>query len=232
MYPGYCSVDELSKDHIIDAINASKAQLLVVALGAAKGQAWLKLNHRRLQVPVRAHLGAVINYQAGSVRRAPPLLRRMGCEWLWRIKEESHLWRRYWKDGRALLGLLLTRVLPLAARLRWHRLTTARNTQLVVRTLQDDQSVTLHLSGHATAPHAAQATVYFRNAANLRKDLMVIDLSGLTFIDARFFGLLLMVRKRLAADGATLQFSGASRKIAKLFSLNELRYLLTPVRRA
>ena len=231
MYPGYCSVDELSKDHIIDAINASKAQLLVVALGAAKGQAWLKLNHHRLQIPVRAHLGAVINYQAGSVRRAPAFLRRAGCEWLWRIKEESHLWRRYWNDGRALLGLLVTRVLPLAARLNWHRRTAARNSRLVVRTLQDDQSVTLHLSGHATARHAAQATVYFRNAVNLRKALVVVDLSELTFIDARFFGLLLMVRKRLAADGATLRFAGASRKIAKLFALNELGYLIAPVRR-
>ena len=35
-----------------------------------------------------------------------------------------------------------------------------------------------------------------------------------------------MLRKRLAADGTTLRFVGASRSITKLFSLNELGYLI------
>ena len=86
------------------------ADFLAVSLGAKKGQLWLHRNHQRLTVPVRAHLGVTVNFQAGTVKRAPPRLRAWGLEWLWRIKEEPHLWRRYAHDGWVLLGLIFTRV--------------------------------------------------------------------------------------------------------------------------
>ncbi len=97
--PGFGDLDELSQDQFIDKINASGADFLVAALGAKKGQLWLQRNHHRLRIPVRAHLGVTIHFQAGSVKRAPTVLQKIGLEWLWRIKEEPHLWRRYWHDG-------------------------------------------------------------------------------------------------------------------------------------
>ena len=97
--PGYGTIEDMSGDAIIAAVNASKAEFLVVALGARKGQTWLLRNHHRLRVPVRAHLGAAVNFQAGSVKRAPRAIRKVGLEWLWRIKEEPHLRIRYWHDG-------------------------------------------------------------------------------------------------------------------------------------
>jgi N-acetylglucosaminyldiphosphoundecaprenol N-acetyl-beta-D-mannosaminyltransferase len=226
-YPGYGTIEELSGDRFIDAINASKAHFLVVALGAAKGQAWLVRNHHRLEVPVRAHLGATVNFQAGSVKRAPAFLRRTGLEWLWRIKEEPHLWRRYWADGCDLFRLLLTRALPLAVELRRHRSTARKDHAFRVRTLLSEQSVTLRLSGHGTEANIARAIVYFRNAVNLGKARMVVDLGQLDFVDARFLGLLLMVRKQLSARGARLQLIGASRRVTRLFRLNELGYLIS-----
>ena len=77
-----------------------------------KGQLWLLHNHERLKIPVRAHLGATINFTAGKVRRAPAAFRRWGLEWLWRIKEEPHLWKRYWNDGMTFMGLVFTHVIP------------------------------------------------------------------------------------------------------------------------
>ena len=228
--PGYGSLDELSSDRFIDAINASKARFLIVALGAAKGQAWLLRNHHRLQVPVRAHLGATVNFQAGGVKRAPTALRHAGLEWLWRIKEEPHLWRRYWADGRALVRLLVTRALPLAWHLARHRMQCGENCAFKVRTVQRGRSVVLQLSGHATARHIARAIVHFRNGINLSGERLVVDLSGLDFIDTRFFGLLLMVTKQLRARGTELELVGASAKIEKLFRLNELGYLIAATR--
>jgi Glycosyl transferase WecG/TagA/CpsF family len=90
---------QMSRDQMIDKVNASEADFLAVSLGAKKGQLWLHRNHQRLAIPVRAHLGAAINFQAGTVKRAPPRLRAWGLEWLWRIKEEPQLWRRYGHDG-------------------------------------------------------------------------------------------------------------------------------------
>jgi N-acetylglucosaminyldiphosphoundecaprenol N-acetyl-beta-D-mannosaminyltransferase len=110
--PGFGSLDEMSHPDILARINDSGADFVVVALGAKKGQAWIQRNRALLNAPVISHLGAVVNMAAGTIDRAPRWMRRVGLEWIWRIKEEPMLWRRYAGDGIALLRLLLTRVGP------------------------------------------------------------------------------------------------------------------------
>lgn len=104
--PGFGTVDDMSALEVIAAINASGADLLVVSLGAKKGQAWIMHNLDSLKVPVVSHLGAVVNFVAGTVQRAPPRWQRWGLEWLWRIRQEPVLFRRYWSDGQALVRLV------------------------------------------------------------------------------------------------------------------------------
>ncbi|WOI53319.1 WecB/TagA/CpsF family glycosyltransferase [Parvularcula sp. LCG005] len=104
--PGFGSVDELSAPALIDAVNATEPDLLIVALGAAKGQIWLDRNKDRLNVKAMAHLGAVVDFAAGSVKRAPSLAQNLNLEWAWRIGQDPQLWRRYAKDARLLPGLL------------------------------------------------------------------------------------------------------------------------------
>jgi N-acetylglucosaminyldiphosphoundecaprenol N-acetyl-beta-D-mannosaminyltransferase len=227
MDPGFGTVDEMSGNNIIDMVNSSHADFLAVSLGAKKGQLWLRRNHEHLTIPVRAHLGATINFQAGTIRRAPPSVRAWGLEWLWRIKEEPYLWRRYWNDGCVLLRLLLTRVLPLAIVNRWHRLRWQRQGQdLVIKIAQNHESVMISLCGVAVEQHVAKAMAYLREGLTGREKSIIIDLSATQAIDTRFFGLLLMLRKRLRGQGASLKFIGASRTIARLFDLNELGFLL------
>ncbi len=112
--PGFGSIEDLSSEATIAAINASNADFLLVALGAKKGQAWIEHNRSRISVPVISHLGAVVNFVAGTLQRAPPWMQRAGLEWLWRIKEEPGLLRRYVKDGISFIRLLATRVIPYA----------------------------------------------------------------------------------------------------------------------
>jgi N-acetylglucosaminyldiphosphoundecaprenol N-acetyl-beta-D-mannosaminyltransferase len=212
----------MSSNAVIAAINASNADFLVVALGAAKGQAWLLRNHHRLSIPVRAHLGAALNFQANAVRRAPRLLRVAGLEWLWRIKEEPHLWRRYWRDGCGLLRLLWSRVLPLAcgaARHRWHR---AQELRVHVRT--DAESVVLALAGDAASASIAHAKAGFQQALLVARPLVVLDLAAVRYVDQRFLGLLLMLRKALHQGGGRLLLVGASRRVRRLFELNEVAF--------
>jgi N-acetylglucosaminyldiphosphoundecaprenol N-acetyl-beta-D-mannosaminyltransferase len=226
--PGFGSVDEMSHDHMIDQVNVSRADFLAVSLGARKGQLWLHRNHRRLTIPVRAHLGAAINFQAGTVKRAPPRLRAWGLEWLWRIKEEPQLWRRYGYDGWVLLRLLVTRILPLAIVNRWYRFTSRRQPQdLQTKTTQNHDSVTIGLEGDATERNIAQAIACWRETLTATNKAVVFNLSGTRVIDARFFGLLLMLRKRLKGQGATLIFVGVSPAMERLFRLNELGFLLS-----
>lgn len=220
--PGFGTIEEMSTKPVIDAINASGADLLAVFFGAAKAQAWLMHNHHRLQPPLRAQFGATINFEAGTVKRAPLFMRSTGFEWLWRIKEEPYLWRRYWSDGRALLLLLLTNVLPLSIRAHWSR---GGNEPLVISRKEDSARVTLSLSGDATGVHADQAIAAFRDAIGSNKPV-VVDLSNTAAVDPRFFGIFLMLRKQVVGQGGKLTFVGVTPKIRKVFRLNRFEYLL------
>jgi N-acetylglucosaminyldiphosphoundecaprenol N-acetyl-beta-D-mannosaminyltransferase len=229
LYPGHGSLADLSRSDFIDSINASGADFLAVALGATKGQAWLRRNHRRLTIPVRAHLGAVIGFQAGVLRRAPRIVQKLGLEWLWRVKEEPQLWRRYWGDGCVLLRVLLTRMLPLAVLAHLDRRHDRRvRPNLEVSTRQGVDSVTLCLSGRAVKQHLPEVIAQGRAALAAAKPRLIVDLSKVDGVDARFLGLLLMMRKCAGQQGARLEVIGASAAIKRMFRLNEVGFLLAP----
>jgi N-acetylglucosaminyldiphosphoundecaprenol N-acetyl-beta-D-mannosaminyltransferase len=224
--PGWGSVDELSHQRYVDQINASKADFLVASLGAVKGQLWLQRNHRDLQIPVRAHLGATIKFQAGAVKRAPHVLQKVGAEWLWRIKEEPYLWSRYVHDGGVFLYVALTQVLPLAVKARLLQRKCKRGEgKLTVKRVDSVDTVALSLSGFAIASQVGEAISYFRDAANSTKQV-VIDFSETRAIDSRFLGLLLMMRKQLRSRDAVPQYIGLSRRLRNIFRLNGLGYLV------
>jgi N-acetylglucosaminyldiphosphoundecaprenol N-acetyl-beta-D-mannosaminyltransferase len=221
--PGFGTVEDLSKDHILDQINDSSADLLAVFLSSSKAQGWLLRNHSRLRTPVRFDFGGTINFQAGLVRRAPLRVRQIGLEWLWRIKEEPYLWRRYWSDGLELLAIMIRCVLPMTIARLWRDMSKVRALHLDQD--QRESSSLLRLRGDAVATHIDSATIFFRQACALRKPLL-LDLTEIRTIDPRFFGLLLMVRKQIRSQGLSLTFVGVTRKIHRLFSVNGFGFLL------
>jgi N-acetylglucosaminyldiphosphoundecaprenol N-acetyl-beta-D-mannosaminyltransferase len=197
-------------------------------LSAKKAQGWLLNNHHRIEVPFRAQFGATINVQAGVVKRAPPLVQRMGFEWLWRVKEEPYLWRRYWGDGRRLLYVLASQVLPLSIERIWRSLAGLdQRESLILDQSTDGEVATIKLSGAATAQNIEAASKCFRLVLKTGKPI-VIDLSQISTIDPRFFGLLLMLRKQLKNRGDRLQFSGATRRTRRIFQLNGFGFLIEP----
>jgi N-acetylglucosaminyldiphosphoundecaprenol N-acetyl-beta-D-mannosaminyltransferase len=221
--PGFGSINEMSTDAVLDSINASEADLLTVFLSAEKAQAWLLRNHGRLEIPFRAQFGATINLQAGSVKRAPIVVQKFGFEWLWRIKEEPYLWRRYWNDGRGLLWLSITCLLPLLIGNLTQR--SRSPGQLTIQQNEDAQSIRIKLSGSAISSQTAAAISCFRNVLEARKPI-VMDLSAIRDIDPRFFGLLLMLRKRSKHLGQSLTFVDLTTRIRKSFRLNGFEFLL------
>jgi N-acetylglucosaminyldiphosphoundecaprenol N-acetyl-beta-D-mannosaminyltransferase len=226
--PGFGSISEMSSDPVLQSINSSAADLLTVFLSAKKAQGWLLRNHDRLEVPFRAQFGATINLQAGSVKRAPLWVQKMGFEWLWRVKEEPYLWRRYWSDGFGLLSMVLTCVLPLSAGNLLSRLYGSGDI-LTIDRKEGQQSVVIQLSGAATSRHTHAAIACFRSALEAKKTI-VIDVSSIRMIDPRFFGLLLMLRKRSVRQGSALEFVGATPQIRKTFRLNGFEFLLNAKR--
>lgn len=73
---------------------------LFFCVGAPKSEIWLD-QHRQMIGPCHAlALGMGANFFAGTVRRAPPWVQRIGGEWFWRfLHEPRRLFRRYFIDS-------------------------------------------------------------------------------------------------------------------------------------
>ena len=81
------------------AINASGADILLVAMGVPRQDVWLARNANRLAPGLCMGVGALFDFLAGRVARAPLPLRRARLEWAWRLAMEP---RRM--AGRYLVG--------------------------------------------------------------------------------------------------------------------------------
>jgi len=197
--PGFGDVEDLSREDRIARINASGADFLVVTLGAKKGQAWIERNRARIDVPLVSHLGAVMKIAAGNVRRAPEWMQKGGLEWIWRIKEEPALVGRYLGDGLAFLGLLATRVAPLAWLVRANAPARQLLRSAAIEETESWRERVIRPRG-AWVEQNLQALreCFSRNA--LKPKSLRLDLSGVTHADTSFLGQLVLlygVRNRL-----------------------------------
>jgi len=85
--------DEIASE--VAAVAASGCQILFVGLGCPKQELWMAANRDRI-LAVMIGVGAVFDFLAGTKRRAPVFLQRLGLEWLFRFAlEPKRLFRRY-----------------------------------------------------------------------------------------------------------------------------------------
>lgn len=181
--PGFGSVEDMSGPNDILSINESNADFLVVALGAVKGHLWLEKNKDSLHIPIRSHLGAVINFESGRIGRAPDMVVRLGLEWLWRIKEEPRLWQRYWRDGLDLTSIFFTKIVPLAIRnFKVRHFSGRRNGEFSITSEVQDNRILVGLYGEMNNENLGDIRACFKNVVSSRLNC-VLDFAGLTHID-------------------------------------------------
>ncbi len=81
---------------VAQQIRAARPDVLLVALGNPTQERWIAEHHDELGVPVSIGVGALFDYLAGRVPRAPDWVLRLRAEWLFRLLvEPRRLWRRY-----------------------------------------------------------------------------------------------------------------------------------------
>lgn len=82
---------------MISAINHSNPDLLWIGMTAPKQEKWAYTYLDRLDVHCHiGTIGAVFDFFAGTVKRAPERWQRAGLEWLYRLlSEPRRMWRRY-----------------------------------------------------------------------------------------------------------------------------------------
>ncbi len=79
---------------IVARVNASDADILMVAYGAPRQDLWIKRNREQLNVRVAIGVGGTFDFIAGMVPRAPHWMRRWALEWLYRLYKQPWRWRR------------------------------------------------------------------------------------------------------------------------------------------
>lgn len=98
-------------EQVIEIINRSGANVVIVGLGAPKQEVWImKFKGRMPDVRIWMGVGATIDYEADAVKRAPRWMTRNGLELVYRITTEPRrYWRRYARDFDYFWQLFLDR---------------------------------------------------------------------------------------------------------------------------
>ena len=232
--PGYGTVEDLSTPDTIDAINAAGADFLVVALGAKKGQLWILENADALNVPVISHLGAVINFVAGTVSRAPARWQRLGLEWFWRIRQEPLLWQRYAKDGSRFLWMLLTNVILTVVDSRRHSPSDEALAAATVAYAVDEEPsggagndgppTLVEIRGDWNVKNLSALRTAFTEVSRLRRDI-VIDVGSIGYFDSACVALLLLLRGHQGKAGKTLKLRSVSSTTRRRMALYGVDFL-------
>jgi alpha-1,3-mannosyltransferase len=89
-------IDRKEEDILINKINSSRADILLVAKGNPLQEKWIFQNKENLSVPVSIGVGALFDFISGLTPRAPYTIRKIKMEWLYRLYlEPSRMWKRY-----------------------------------------------------------------------------------------------------------------------------------------
>jgi exopolysaccharide biosynthesis WecB/TagA/CpsF family protein len=102
---GYFSSDQ--EPSILRSIRNLRPDILLVAMGNPRQELWIARNIPQC-APCALGVGALFDFIAGEVRRAPRWVRAVRLEWLFRLAlEPGRLWQRYMIGGAKFLGRVI-----------------------------------------------------------------------------------------------------------------------------
>lgn len=87
---------DISKNNsLIEKINNSEAEIILVAFGAPKQEFWIAENLSKLNnIKLAIGIGGTFDFLSGDKKRAPAWMRKIGLEWLFRLIQEPSRIRR------------------------------------------------------------------------------------------------------------------------------------------
>ena len=94
-----CGFEKNEKEcmDLVDMVNRSGATVLVVGVGAPKQECWIHRYRKHMpNVKIFMALGATIDFEAKTLKRAPIIWQKMHMEWFYRfLREPKRLFKRY-----------------------------------------------------------------------------------------------------------------------------------------
>ncbi|MBN2297284.1 MAG: WecB/TagA/CpsF family glycosyltransferase [Deltaproteobacteria bacterium] len=221
-------IDALDHDlPIVERINASGADILLVAFGNPKQELWFERNRHRLEVPVSIGIGGTFEFITGSVQRAPSWMQRTGLEWLFRLTQDpKRLWKRYLVDF-LKFGILVWPSI-LYYNYKKQEVNLSRDSQKsgdiqynCIR-YDDKEAFVVHMPG-----------ILNSRSASLLKDILeektgkdspvIVDFTDVMFIDSHGFGFLL----NLYYSCMRIFLVGLNPAAERFFSYNRMSHLFS-----
>ena len=93
---------------MLAAIGQFNPDVLFIGMTAPKQEVWAYQHLEQIQAKHICCIGAVFDFYAGTIHRAPQWIIRMGLEWLYRLGgEPKRLWRRYLIGNAQFVFLIL-----------------------------------------------------------------------------------------------------------------------------
>jgi exopolysaccharide biosynthesis WecB/TagA/CpsF family protein len=93
---GHGFLDPAGEEAMLAMLEAQRPDLLLVAMGNPLQERWIARHVSGRHARVAVGVGALFDFLAGEVPRAPAIVRRLRLEWLFRLAiEPRRLWRRY-----------------------------------------------------------------------------------------------------------------------------------------
>ena len=81
---------------MVEAVNAFKPDVLFIGMTAPKQEKWAAAHFEQLEATHVCSIGAVFDFYAGTVKRAPRWMIAIGMEWFYRlVREPKRMWKRY-----------------------------------------------------------------------------------------------------------------------------------------
>lgn len=210
---------------IVDRINRSGADILLIGFGNPKQEVWFERNRYRLQVPVSIGVGGTYEFIVGSVVRAPEWMQKYGLEWVFRIiQDPARLWKRYFV-GFFKFGMM---IFPSIVYYRFKKLVFHTiHRKATEADIQKDAGVDSKVQPLKVVPlprvFDAASVGKLRHAIETDLSLSnhcILDFSKVEFVDSSGLGFLLFLWRQAGTPKKKIYMIELSASIKRFFKLN------------
>ena len=106
--PPFRALSEEEDRADVNLINGSGADIVWIGLGAPKQEKWMNAHKGEIS-GVMMGVGAGFDFHAGTIKRAPKWIQKIGLEWLFRLfQDPGRLFKRYFVTNGKFIWYLLT----------------------------------------------------------------------------------------------------------------------------
>jgi len=210
--PPISPIDDMANDEIVETINTSGSDILLVSFGNPKQEEWLARFGSRLKVSVGIGIGGALGFIGGFESRAPEWMQKSGLEWAHRLAQSpKRLAERYLKDASTLIG-------PLPRQIAAQRLQTGDKKVGILLISQAQIGMIAKIIGTLDASVGNDLRSVVREGMD-KKVWVFVDLQQANHISNESLGLLQDAHRNLVNAGTGLVLTGVSSRVYRYLRL-------------